>query len=304
VTDENAICHLLELSGIPSRKALQRGIWVVEDLKWINLKTFATHVTHSGLVDVSSGKEIPLVEYSFGKTQFGVDNARNLQDKRSRSIGGTLLNRGNLQFLSIVSELGRRFLPHLWLKDEDLKFYLRTPVHHLNALNVTAVDIQSRHHMHAGPEDIDWRFRLDGTDLWINLEVKNRPGDVSRHHHGVDLGASDWLVDITKKFIPSGVNEINVVGLTLFGQIDRHVQEQISQWLDRNSVIDGILIWSHEGRKKSLFDRQLKGAKAQMLSTQIVTEPLEERGMIICNEVVLDRKYWPDKMLDSLPPDL
>lgn len=284
----------------------------MEDIRWLDFETFVPRAEHSGLTDLASGKSIPLVEYSFGKTQFSVDNAKNSQDKRATSVGGSLLDRGNLRFLSIVSELARSLLSEAWLRDEDLKFYLRTPAHHLNALNElwwlgrfrSAVEIKPRHKMHSGPEDIDWRFKLEGTDMWINLEAKNRPVDVSRHVHGIDVGVSKWLADVTKKFAQSAENEINLLGLTLFGQIDRHVQQSISEWLYKQPLLDGVLIWSHEGREKSIFDRQLKSPKARILNMPFIAEPVEERDLIVRSWAVLDRRYWSEEMLSSFPLDL
>lgn len=297
---------------MPTTKARQRAIWVVEDLKWISLKVFQPHVEYSGVVDTVTQKELPLVEYGFGETPFSINNAANTRDKKSTSIGGTMLDRGNLQFLSIVSEIGHRFLADTWLKDEDLKHYLSDPHKHLAALNEiwwlgrfpTAVEITSRHKMHSGSQDIDWRFRLEGTDTWINLEIKNRPKDASRHAHGIQLGANKWLKGVVDKFAQSSSNELNVVALTLFGPIDRHVQDQVSQWLVKHPVIDAILIWSHEGRNQSAFDKQIGTPKAELLKAGLILEPLEELNIVTRNQMVLDRKYWTKEMLESFPPDL
>jgi hypothetical protein len=312
VIDEDTIFKLLKLSGVPPEKARQRSICLAEDLAWIGFESFVPHTEHSGVSDPQSGEPIPLVEYSFGKTPFSVDNAISSGDKRACAVGGSLLDRGNLRFFSIVSEIGRRLFQSAWLNDRDLRYYLRTPAHHLNALNElwwlgrfgSAVDVQARYRMHSGPEDIDWRFKLNGTDLWINLEAKNRPSDISRHVHDVEVSVRKLLTDVTKKFDTSSEDEINILGLTLFGEIDREVQQSIATWLQKQSVVDAVLIWSHEGRNRSIFDRQIKSSKAQILSMPFITEPIEERDLILKSWAVLDRKYWSEEMLNSLPPDL
>ena len=311
MNDEQTIFELLKLSGVPPEKARQRAIWLKDDIEWIQFKKFLPLAEHSGLCD-SHGRSIPIVEYIFGETAFSVNNAAKSSDKSSTSIGGSQLGRGNLLFFSIVSEIGRKHIPHLWLRDNDLKHYLQTSDKHLDALNEvwwlgrfpTATSVLARHKMHAGAEDIDWRFRLEGTNTWINLEVKNRPSDVARAAHGTRIGANKWLKGVAKKFIPSCEDELNLVGLTLFGEIDRHVQLEVSGWLQRQNVIDGVLIWAHEGRRKNNFDFQFKDKTHKVLGGCVIANPVEEQNMILRYEIVLDRKFWSKEMLDSLPPDL
>lgn len=308
---EEELFESLKLSGLTESQANKRSHQLADDIRWINFDQFSIHIENSGIINPETDKSIPLIEYYFGETQFSSNNARNSKDKRAPSIDGSLLNRGNLRLFSIVSDIGRNHLSNSWHHDEGLRFYLRTPAHHLNALNEvwwlgrfkTATCIESRHHMHSGPEDIDWRFNLEGTDMWINLEVKNRPTDIRRHIHGVDVGVKQWLADTTKKFTPSKENEINLVGLTIFGQIDRRVQHSIADWISKQKIVDGVIIWSHEGRLKCAFDKQFRNEKSSVL-THLITPPVEENELVFRYWSTVDRNLWPKELQDSLPPDL
>ena len=150
------------------------------------------------------------------------------------------------------------------------------------------------------PKDIDWRFRLGGSDTWINLEVKNRPGDISRHVHGTAKTSDDLFKNVSGKFAPSSINEVNFVALTLYGAINRDVQLCISDWLCSQSLVDGVLIWSLESRNSRPFDSQSRVAKAQAVSSSLIQLPDEELKMFMIYEVV----HWPREILGEPPPGL
>ncbi|OYW78242.1 MAG: hypothetical protein B7Z37_00090 [Verrucomicrobia bacterium 12-59-8] len=305
--NEDSIFELLKLSGVPPEKARQRSVWLTEDLVWIDFDVFQCTPANSPFRDPQTGQVVPVVEYEFGTTQFSVNNAENLEDKRSIAIGGAGLNRGSLRWFSIVSELGRKLLPNHWLKCKKLRNALRSPAQHLDTLNEVwwlgrfpaAVDVMPCFQM-MPPKDIDWRFRLSGSDTWINIEVKNRPGDISRHVHGLTKTADYLFSKIDGKFAPSPTNEVNFVALSLCGAISRDVQLCTSEWLSNQNEVDGVLIWSTESRNSRPFDSQNRVAKAKAVSSSAIREPEEELEMFMVYEVV----HWPREILGEPPPGL
>jgi hypothetical protein len=80
---------------------------------------------------------------------------------------------------------------------------------------------------------------------------------------------------ILKKFRPSHDDEVNVLAISLFGEIDGNVQRVISEWLvgDENSdsdgmpLIDAVLLATREGRRRSSSDRQLRNEKARLIKS-------------------------------------
>jgi hypothetical protein len=287
----------------------------VEDLIWIDFEEFQAFCTPCFIF--KDADPLPVSEYRFGKTKFDVNHAKSSNDKRSTSIGGSSLNKGNLLMLSKVSEIARRLIPHLWLASDDLKHYLQTPENHLDKLEEiwwlgrfpTAIDVVDRY-VHRKGRDVDWRFRLNGTDVWINLEVTRRSGDVTRFVHGTQFDPKPLLADKLRKFNPSMPDEINLVGLTLLGPITRSVIDSTKSWLSSlpqvRQVVDAVLLRSLEGVIGSHFVIVSLTQKASLLSQSgIVQEPDEEDLSIITKlEHVLERRFWPKELQDALPPGL
>ena len=320
IPSKDQFAELLRLLGLPEAQAEIRARWLIEDLEWIGFDDFSIFCDpyYRWPEDTTP---LPIVEYSFGNTVFDVNNAASSRDLNATSIGGSTLSRGPLLMLSQVSEIARRLIPHLWLKSEELRKYLRTPAWHIAKLDeiwwlgrfTIAADITDRF-SHREGTDIDWRFRLNNSgyiqnnDLWINLEVKNRPSDASRMAHREPFKVSKILREVRKKFNPSSPEEVNVVAVTLFGPIDRTVQLDVSDWLQSSAtkqpVVDAVLLWSLEGRVGSYFDIQLLAPKASILKAVVLPPDANERAVVRRLLHTIPRNRWPRDWEDSLPPDL
>jgi hypothetical protein len=307
--------QILAHLGLAPKESELRAKFLMEDLEWIQFEEF--HVQGETRY-LPNDPETPalLAEYSFGPTKFNVNNADKSTDKRCTSISGTGLNSGNLLQFSKISKIARNLIPHFWLKSKKLKKALRSPDHHLATLNEiwwlgrfpTAVDVFYGHKQ-APPKDIDWRFRLDGTDLWINLEVKYRPGDSARFVHNIAPKVNSLLQETLDKFKPSAPNELNLIGVTLFDSIDGSIQNAFAEWLlDQTgspSRVDAILSRSFSALSGKDFDCQRHEDKTQILESGIVQPPDDEdqnfHGVLTH---VLDRKDWPPELRASLPSEL
>jgi hypothetical protein len=217
-----------------------------------------------------------LIEYEFGTTGYSIDRAHPLDapNFRPSAHGGTQLNRENLLLLARVSEVARSCAADIWLNpDDDLKGKFTSPNQHLDTLNEfwwlsrwrpswTKLE-QNKSINSACGMDVDWRLRWDlgfGASLIVNLEVKRRAGgDVLRFAQGKSV-APEQLFDagLTKsgksKFRPSGENEVNVLGLTLLGEINRDVQERAGEWIKGQKDVDVLLLFTRFSQGHSGFD--------------------------------------------------
>jgi len=272
----------------------KRAAFLKEDFNWVN---FARLSLSAGPCRHRLGHqiiELPVVEYHFGKTGFSADNAENPFENRAEWFGGTGLSCGSLHLFSKVGLIARARIPQYWLKSVPLAEALRNPTQHLNTveeiwwldrfIGVEHVTMAAR--LVPGLErDIDWRMQFNGGRLALNLEVKRVPSDCIRHVRGRQFGR-EWFKKfceekVLPKYRPSGSGEINVLALSLFGEIDRDVQLIVSDWLTSGqNLLDGILIASRESRRRSGFDRQLLAGKAHLL-TQFLNPPdAEDQRMV------------------------
>ena len=73
------------------------------------------------------------------------------------------------------------------------------------------------------------------------------------------------------KFRLSPANEINVLGLTLLGEIDGEVQESACEWIKTRNDIDAILLFSRFSARRSGFDPQVL-RKGELLDEVMMRE--------------------------------
>ncbi len=136
--------------------------------------------------------------------------------------------------------------------------------------------------------DVDWRLSWEmgiGSPLVVNLEIKRRAGsDVLRSAQGDSLEPNNLFAAGLEdkkgncKFRPSPPNEINVLGLTLLGEIGREVQEAACEWIKTRNDIDAILLFSRFSARRTGFDPQVlrKGALLDQVMIREL-EPLDLR---------------------------
>jgi len=76
---------------------------------------------------------------------------------------------------------------------------------------------------------------------------------------------------IDEKFRPSASHEVNVLGLTLLGEIDREVQKEAEAWLKTREDIDALLLFTRYSSHRSGFDVHVRD-KGSLLSTVLIRE--------------------------------
>lgn len=280
---------------------------MVEDLEWIAFPKL--HLTGREYPYREPGSSrivgIPIPEYFFGDTGFDINHAENSSDNVAEWLGGTGLDRGHLQLFSKISLIGRELIPHYWHIDEKLRHDLRNPPQHLNTVEeiwwldrwLALQNIVKEHRLIPGSKvDVDWRFALP-SQISVNLEVKRVPSDCVRHARGRVFSAF-WFKKfceekVLPKFRPSEENEVNVLAISLFGELDREVQTVMSEWLSAQKVIDAIVIATREGRRKSTFDCQLRGEKAQLMKHFLRGPDEEDQSLAFALEVPVKLPGFP-----------
>ncbi|MDQ6939789.1 MAG: hypothetical protein M3119_06485 [Verrucomicrobiota bacterium] len=311
--DPRQIETLLKVGSLDKAEATRRALLLASDLDRINFEIFKLSC-RPYRIPSGDGRLIqtPLAEYHFGDTGFGVHNARNSKDNISRWIGGTGLDRGHLQFFSKVSDIGHRIIPHFWLDSKKLRSQVRNPSQHLDTLEEVwwlGRWLGMEEIRHSEPmrkclaSDVDWQFVIAKTrsyrGLKVNLEVKRLKRDNLRHsrqllerHHFAQFCRDQVL----SKFQPSLSDEVNVLAISLFGEIDRNVQSVVSNWLlgDENScphsankekLIDAVLLATRESRRQSSFDMQLRNEKARLIKPYLLTPDAEDESFFFVFEV-------------------
>lgn len=291
VVDAQQIETLLKLGSLDDTEAHRRACRLAKDIELIGFTMFRLSCQPYPVPSPGGGIiATPLPEYHFGDTGFSVQKARNSHDDFSTWIGGTGLDRGHLQFFSKISQIGHSLIPELWPK--KLRAELRNPTQHLDTLEEVwwlgcwsgIENIRRAAHIKPGVAgDIDWQFTIGRAGsirgLKVNLEVKRLKSDNTRQARGLKMNAHEFAEfcreQILKKFRPSHDDEVNVLAISLFGEIDGNVQRVISEWLvgDENSdsdgmpLIDAILLATREGRRRSSADRQLRNEKARLIKS-------------------------------------
>ena len=300
---------LLKLGSLGDDEARRRAPILARDIEQIGFGTFQLSCRPYP-VPSANGQIVatPLPEYQFGDTGFSVHKARNSHDDFSRWIGGTGLDRGHLQFFSKVSQIGHSLIPELWPK--KLRAELRNPTQHLDTLEEVwwlgcwsgIENIRRAGHIKPGvADDIDWQFTIGSAGclagLKVNLEVKRLKSDNTRQARGREMNAHEFAQfcrdQVLRKFRPSHSDEVNVLGISLFGEIDGNVQRVISEWLlgdenrdsDDAPLIDAVLLATRESRRHSSFDRQLRNEKAYLIKSHFRGPDAEDESFFFVFDV-------------------
>jgi hypothetical protein len=115
--------------------------------------------------------------------------------------------------------------------------------------------------------------------LKVNLEVKRPKSDNTRQARGREMNAHEFAQfcreQVVRKFPPGRPDEVNVLGISPFGEINANVQRVISGWLlsDENCGSDGapltdaVLLATRESCRRASSDRQLRNEKARLIKT-------------------------------------
>jgi hypothetical protein len=98
---------------------------------------------------------------------------------------------------------------------------------------------------------------------------------------------------VNYKFRPSGPDEVNILGLSVFGELDRELQLVVSDWLKSQRLVDAVLIASRESRRKSGFDAQLLNDKAKLLSPLLRPLGDEDQTLAFALEVPMQMPGLP-----------
>lgn len=242
---------------------------------------------HRNLV---SDHRVPIVEYDIPDDRSSIDKARKA-DQILNYLGGTWLDRGDLLFLSIVADAASSVFGTDWIN--RFRSELRNPTQHLDVLNELwwlshfrrPTGIEADHAL-SPPTDVDWRFTAGG--LAINLEVKRRRKDLLRAIYGVEN--RDIFSDILPKFVPVD-DAINVAAITLYGGVDRFIQEITANWLtsdDNEGRLDAVLLWSPFQRFGTSFDLQIGSERGKQLKSVVLPPTIEEESMVLFTTHPLD----------------
>ncbi len=191
-----------------------------------------------------------------------------------------------------VSEIARELVPELWLRpNDDLVGKVKAAHQHLDTLNefwwlsrwINPFKSQANYHMHADSGlDVDWRLTWDfgQSSISVNLEAKRRR-DVLRSG-GEPINPKEIfeaaLFDKKGrcKFFPSKPDEINVLALTLIGEIDHEVQYHAENWLKTRKDIDAIALFSRFSTRKTGFDLHVQ--RKQDLLSQVLNRDLHDKN--------------------------
>ena len=307
--DESTIAKLLTIGSLTEAEAKVRAPLVLEDLRWIGFDTLGFSARSYPHKNPETGQIVGILipEYHFGDTGFSINNAENAHDNIPEWFGGTGLDRGHLQLLSRVGLIGRELIPNYWHQSARLRHALRNPPQHLSTVEEVwwldrcrgTHDIEMSHRLVGNSKtDVDWSFTL-GEDLRVNLEVKRVPSDCIRHARGRSFNPQ-WFEcfcrdKVLPKFRPSAPHEVNVLAISLFGELDREVQLVVSDWLKtKQNLVDAILIASRESRRRSSFDAQLLNEKARLLGHWLKPSHAEDETLAFALEVPLPIPGFPD----------
>ena len=260
----------------------------------------------------------PIMEYEIGETGYSVHKARpeNSPDFKPTDHGGSQLNRDNLLFLVRAAEIARTLVPDIWLHpNADLKGKLKSPKQHLDTLNEFwwlsrwKPDATIAPNQQINPKcgkDVDWKLSWDFgfQPLTVNLEVKRRVIDVLRMAQGQELDTNKLFAAKLEddkgnsKFRQSTSSEINVLALTLIGEIDHEVQLRAEEWLRTRDDIDAVLLFTRFSKQRSGFDRHV--VRKSALLDQVLVPQLSPRDE--CLHFVIERPLpYPLSQLQFLP---
>lgn len=295
--DTTIIAEHLRLGTLDEAEVLLRASLLAEDIKRIRFKSFSLLASVYPYPDLKSGTVIPkaLAEYNFGDTGFSVHKATNPYDDPASWFGGTGLDRGHLQFFSKISRIAHHVIPEIWKGSKALRENLRNPPQHLDTLEEVWWLGRWKRLKREGirmakslsPElkgDVDWQIDLPDLRMTVNMEVKRLKSDVVRASRNHDFDAHRFAefcsTDVLPKFRPSAYHEVNVLALTLFGEVDQLTNEALSSWLiTEENPIDAILVTSHHPLFGGLFYLHFANQKAESLKSELNPPDQEDRSM-------------------------
>jgi hypothetical protein len=287
------------MNSLPSVELLREGLSIAgvayADVAAIQL---LDDIARFGMNDFKLGRKFPtelgaVVEYTFGNTGYSIEKAspQNAPNFMPSDHGGTQLDSENILLFLRVSEIARELVPELWLRpNDDLVGKIKTAHQHLDTLNefwwlsrwINPFKSQANYHMHTDSGlDVDWRLTWDFglSSISVNLEAKRRR-DVLRSG-GEPINPEDifeaGLFDKKGrcKFFPSKPDEINVLALTLIGEIDHEVQYHAENWLKTRKDIDAIALFSRFSTRKTGFDLHVQ--RKQDLLSQVLNRDLHDK---------------------------
>ena len=307
--DAATLTRLLTLSTLDQAEARRRAPLVREDFEWIGFETLNFLAHPYPYRDPASGAvlSLPIPEYRFGDTGFSINNAENAVENKAEWFGGTGLDRGHLQFFSRISLIARELIPKYWHRPGALRRALRNPPQHLNTVEeiwwldrwIGAENIEAGRRLVAGSDsDVDWTFSLGSGAIRLNLEVKRILSDCVRHARGKGFNP-EWFERFCKKKVlpkfhrsPSG--EINVLAISLFGELNRDVQLVVSEWIvNKQDRIDAILIATREARRRASFDLQFRTDKANLLRPFLKAPHEEDQTLAFALDVPVNVPGFP-----------
>jgi hypothetical protein len=301
MAEQVEIERLLKLGSLSDSEISRRAAFLAEDIKLIGFETFRLSARPYPLQNRLTGEfvSVPIPEYHFGETPCSIQNAENADENKIEWFGGTGLDRGHLQFFSKVAEIGRAVIPSFWLSSAKLRTALRNPPQHLDTVEevwwlARWEDIENIRMgvplVEKSDRDVDWVFDVAPERLRVNLEVKRVKSDAVRHVRDRPFN-QPWFSrfcanKVLPKFRESGPDEVNVLALSLFGEIDRDVQSTVADWLVKEQhLVDAIIIASREARHRSGFDQQLANEKAKRLKPYLKAPDIEDASLVFALDV-------------------
>ena len=153
--------------------------------------------------------------------------------------------------------------------------------------------------------DIDWQLIWEGilgSPFIVNLEVKRRrdtdcllKGEISPEK----LFDEGLVKNGKHKFRKSSDSEVNVLAVTLLSEINRDVQLAAEHWLNEQTVIDALLLFTRFSINRSGFDvhvREKRHLLDAVLDRQLSTLDLSLHS---CFEFPYDDPAFPHPMRQS-----
>lgn len=271
-TRETIADHLRETHALSQSEVEERATIIAEDVCRLGMEDF-TLCPLELITKPGTNEKYMLVEYTFGRVPFSIENATNSSSLRPtvREMGGSGLDRGELLYLSRVFKIARTLIPQHWFHDKRLLAEVREPGRHLSTLNEiwwlarwnnfleTGLEREC-HHNPRSTKCVDWRFPLSvwGRQWFINLEVKCRVGSISdrsynrRHlfYRHLRRDGSEDFDDPRLKFRASSDNEINILAVTWYDQISTELESEIKRFLAESDSVDVVAMWAPGDRQR------------------------------------------------------
>lgn len=303
IPSENEIANALRATNFLSDAGVrERSRLLHEDLARFQIEGFRL-LPVQVFPGSATRPEIHVSEYEFGPVRFSLENAKDPMSVRQtvEEMAGTAISKEDILYLSQISALAHKIIPHLWTTDRKLIENVRLPSQHLDTLNEvwwlgrwSGLDEKSLRReasiLSGGGKTIDWQFDLSGTDAsWtINLEVKRIIGSIGnkayqKTHHIYSTVRGDGSIntdDPRLKFRRSSEHEVNVLAVTWYDEISVELETEIQRFLDEDERVDAVIVWACGDRRRGGWVRFFPRfrdirAKRQAVSS-LVLEPDEE----------------------------